>query len=244
MFTPAWKPPEDWQGERAQRGAERFLMIEYTYHNYEQLDPRHQPLYLSFVLRHLRSDPSIRRVLDAGCGDGNFAASVADAGFEVCGIDASEGGIRRAKSLYPQIQFAEGSVYSDLTKPFQSKQFDAIISIEVIEHLYSPRTFVLRVNEALRPGGLFIITTPYWGYLKNILLAITDRMDRALNPMWEGGHIKHWSYKKLRELLETSGFEYLAFKGAGRPIPYCWMGMAVAARKRLSDLSGGAVHRG
>jgi 2-polyprenyl-3-methyl-5-hydroxy-6-metoxy-1,4-benzoquinol methylase len=203
------------------------------YHNFNNPDPPHQPIYLGLIVSYLKGEDGIRRVLDAGCGDGNFAASLAEAGFEMYGIDLSPGGIAKGKQLYSDINFAEGSLYDDLTGIFKIPYDDAIVSIEVIEHLYSPRQFVRTAYASLRPGGLFIVTTPYWGYLKNILLAITNRIDRALTSLWEGGHIKHWSFKTLLTLLTDQGFEFVAFHGTGRRIPYLWNGMVMVVRKPL-----------
>ena len=105
--------------------------------------------------------------------------------------------------------------------------------ITSIEHLYSPRTFTRRALEALRPGGVLILTTPYWGYLKNLMIAVTNRTDRSLTALWEGGHIKHWSRQTLQTLGERQGFEFVAFEGAGRPIPFLWKGMMMVFRKPL-----------
>jgi len=85
--------------------------------------------------------------------------------------------------------------------------------------------------EALRTGGLMIITTPYWKYAKNLLLTITGRIDRALTALWEGGHIKHWSRATLTRLLTEAGFEFVAFHGRGRPIPFLWKNMVRIVRK-------------
>ena len=203
----------------------------YSYHGYDQPDPPHQPLYLALILESLRSNPNTRRVLDAGCGDGNFSASLLEAGFEMHGIDMSGGGIAKARNRYQAINFVEGSIYDDLGGLCGVDCFDAIVSVEVIEHLYSPRQFVRRSFSALRPGGLLIITTPYWGYLKNLALALSNRMDRSLTPLWDGGHIKHWSYRTLRQLLLEQGFEFKSFHGAGRKVPYLWSGMMMVVQK-------------
>jgi hypothetical protein len=58
--------------------------IEDTYHGYAHADPPHQPLYLDLMLKHLRAERA-QRVLDAGCGDGNFGASLAEAGYRMYG---------------------------------------------------------------------------------------------------------------------------------------------------------------
>jgi 2-polyprenyl-6-hydroxyphenyl methylase/3-demethylubiquinone-9 3-methyltransferase len=109
--------------------------------------------------------------------------------------------------------------------------------VETIEHLYNPRQLVRRVHEALRPGGIFIVTTPYWGYLKNVVLAITGRLDGALTALWDGGHIKHFSRRTLTSLVMEQGFDVMAFEGCGEGVraytPYLWNGMLMAFRKRV-----------
>jgi 2-polyprenyl-3-methyl-5-hydroxy-6-metoxy-1,4-benzoquinol methylase len=208
---------------------------EYQYQNFvSNPDPPHQPLYLRKVLEFLGSDSSISRVLDAGCGDGNFTVSLAASGYTMYGIDMSKSGIRIAEEREVG-QFAVASLYEDLLRPFDViDPFDAIISVEVIEHLYSPLTFVEQAHRALRPGGMLIVTTPYWGYLKNIALAVTNRMDGYLTPLWEGGHIKHFSRRTLTALMEENGLVEVYFGGDDvRRIPYLWMGMIMAFRKPL-----------
>lgn len=206
---------------------------DYTYKSYIQPDPPHQPMYLEKVIKWLRLDPQINTVLDAGCGDGNFCASVAEYGYKVYGIDLSESGIKIATER-DSGEFAVASMYDDLTSPFEQIEFyDSIIAIETIEHLYSPRIFVQRSFEALRPGGVIIITTPYWGYLKSIVLAFMNRIDRYHTALWDGGHIKHWSRNTLQQLMIEQNFEVVAFEGCGRPLPWLWSGMMMIFRKPI-----------
>ncbi len=194
-------------------------------------DPSHQPLYLDRMIYRLRSDPSIHTILDAGCGDGNFAASLAGAGFAVYGVDLGPA-IAVATSRDVGI-FRRASVYDDLIEPFSDVEaFDAIIAVEVIEHLYSPRDFIRRAEAALRPGGMLILTTPYWGYWKTLALALAGRVDEMHTALWDGGHIKHWSRKTLTALVEERSFRLTAFDGdARRPIPYLWRGMMLTFEK-------------
>ncbi|MDG5749444.1 class I SAM-dependent methyltransferase [Qipengyuania sp. XHP0207] len=212
----------------------------YTYADYdEKPDPSHRPMYLAPVLEALREIPPGSRVLDAGCGGGDFAIGLHEAGYEVLGSDASASAIRAARALGVG-RFEQASLYDDLLAPFGHPDISAIVCVEVIEHLYSPLTFVRRAHEALPDGGLLIVTTPYWGWLKNVALAVTNRMDRSLTALWEGGHIKHFSRRTLTQLLEENGFEPVAFRGAGetarqRRIPYLWSGMMMAFRKLPTD---------
>jgi 2-polyprenyl-6-hydroxyphenyl methylase/3-demethylubiquinone-9 3-methyltransferase len=117
--------------------------------------------------------------------------------------------------------------------------FEAIVCIEVIEHLYSPYTFARRAYDALSPGGTIVISTPYWGYLKNVALALSNRIDRSLTALWEGGHIKHFSRATLGRLFTDCGFEQAGFVGAGEGwrahAPYLWNGMLMAFRRPLQE---------
>jgi 2-polyprenyl-6-hydroxyphenyl methylase/3-demethylubiquinone-9 3-methyltransferase len=207
----------------------------YTYQDYDtRPDPSHRPMYLAAALDFLRPVPKGSAVLDAGCGGGDFAIGLAEAGYTVFGSDLSPSGIAHARSLGVG-EFTVSSLYEPLAAPFGRGSFDGIVCVEVIEHLYSPKTFAAMAYDALRPGGILVVTTPYWGYLKNIILAVTNRIDRSLTALWEGGHIKHFSRATLTQLMEEQGFETIGFKGCGeglrRYTPFVWNGMAMAFRK-------------
>jgi hypothetical protein len=85
-------------------------------------------------------------------------------------------------------------------------------------------------KQLLRSCGYLIISTPYHGYLKNLILALTNRWDAHPNPFWDGGHIKFWSRKTLSQLLNETGFRIVRFIGAGR-LPFLWKSMIVVAQK-------------
>ena len=124
------------------------------------------------------------------------------------------------------------SAYDDLRSSL-SREFDFVVSLEVIEHLFDPRLFLRRTFHALKPGGLLILSTPYHSYLKNVVLALSGRLDAHFTVLWDGGHIKFFSWPTLRTLLEEAGFLDLRFCGAGR-VPFLWKSMVVSARRPSS----------
>ena len=110
------------------------------------------------------------------------------------------------------------------------KKFKTIISTEVIEHLYDPRSFFDFAKNILTTagGGRLIVTTPYHGYLKNLALAVTGKMDLHHTVLWDGGHIKFFSRSTLTQMLSEQGFGVVGFAGAGR-LPWLWKSMIVSA---------------
>ena len=168
------------------------------------------------------------RVFEVGCGNGSVATWMASRGIEVSGIDFSESGIAQARRAYPELQLAVGSAYDDLSKVFG--QFPVVISLEVIEHLYFPRRFARSVFDLLEPGGTAFISIPFHGYLKNLALALTGRMDAHFTALWDGGHIKFFSEQTLGALLREAGFGTIRFLRVGRVAPLAKSMVAIASK--------------
>ncbi len=125
-------------------------------------------------------------------------------------------------------QFVHASVY-DIPFSDLGGDFDVVISTEVIEHLLYPRELIKAAKKCLKPNGLFILTTPYHGYIKNLVLALAGKMDSHFTVLWDGGHIKFFSVKTLTKLLAEEEFTNFKFEFAGR-LPYLWKSMIVSAK--------------
>jgi 2-polyprenyl-3-methyl-5-hydroxy-6-metoxy-1,4-benzoquinol methylase len=166
------------------------------------------------VLKALR-ELGPRRVLDIGCGNGWLSAQVAKAGITVTGIDFTPSGIERAKASFPDLELLVHDAGEPLPDALRG-QFDVVLSAEMIEHLFLPRTLFARAREALVPEGHVVITTPYHGYLKNLALAITGKFDHHWAVSSDFGHINFFSERTLAELARQCGFEPIAWDRAGR----------------------------
>ena len=185
-------------------------------------------VYLAPAVLTFLHDGAARRVLDLGCGNGTFTVRLANAGYDVVGIDASASGIRIASSLMPGMTFHQAPLEEPLPASLRG-QFDAVTAVEVIEHLPLPGVLCARAREALRPGGQFILTTPYHGYLKNLALAVSGQLDSHWQPWRDGGHIKFLSRATVTELIDREGFDVTGFVRVGR-IPPLAKSMVVDAR--------------
>lgn len=183
-----------------------------------------------FLLSQIKRPSTQVKILDAGCGNGYLAGCLAKDGFLVSAIDLTPENIVLARIAYPEVSFYEGSVYDDLTEIMPAGGWDVIVSSDVIEHLFSPQSFLKRMYSQIRPGGGLILTTPYHGYLKNLALSIFNAWDKHLTVDWEGGHIKFFSEKSLSHMLHEQGFENVIFHNSGR-VPYLWKSLNCLAIK-------------
>lgn len=204
--------------------------ISYEYRADSSVNLSHSYLF-STVSGLLGPLPLGSAVLDIGCGDGRFIALFQGRGWRCFGTDFSPTGIEIAQKVHPEATFflcnAE-SAGPEILK--RVGLVDAIISTEVIEHLYAPRAFLQTAYTVLKPGGVLVLTTPYHGYLKNLMLALTGSLDAHFTVLWDHGHVKFWSRKTLTRAVTEAGFEVLKFKGSGR-LPYLWRSMVLLLRK-------------
>ncbi len=171
--------------------------------------------------------PPPARVLDVGCGNGYLAGQLLERGYSVVGIDLSTSGVEIARRAHPKGRFEVLAGDERVLENLGEKPFDLVVSTETVEHLYDPQAFARGCFAATRPGGRFICSTPYHGYLKNLALALAGKWDGHLNPMWLGGHIKFWSRPTLTQLLRETGFVNTQFRAGGRA-PYLWMSMVMS----------------
>jgi 2-polyprenyl-3-methyl-5-hydroxy-6-metoxy-1,4-benzoquinol methylase len=195
-------------------------------------EPPHSCNYIAPAVLRIVRDLRATRVLDLGAGNGSLCGELAHAGHEVVGVEYDAVGVDIASRAFPAIPFHRFSVADDPTLLLRDHvAFDAVVSTEVIEHLYSPHQLVQYAHAVLRPGGHLVITTPYHGYLKNLALALAGHWDRHHTALWHGGHIKFFSRSSLSALLEQNGFDVIGFEGVGR-LPWLWKSMLMTARKR------------
>ncbi|MBN1139594.1 MAG: class I SAM-dependent methyltransferase, partial [Anaerolineae bacterium] len=126
------------------------------------------------------------RLLDIGCGSGDFLLGMQERGWQVFGLDISP----EAAALARQngLDVFGGHL---LEAPYQEHSFDLVTMWDVLEHLHDPAAYLVRVAQLLKPGGRFVVTLPN-----------PHSVDfRLFGPVWTGLDVPRHLYVLSRPVL-------------------------------------------
>jgi methionine biosynthesis protein MetW len=148
------------------------------------------------------------RCLDLGCGDGATCGVFLKANTaEYVGVDISEAAVERARA-----RGLDARRIDDATRlPFPDHSFDAVVSVEVLEHLFLPQPVAREVLRVLKPGGTFFVTVPNVAYWRRRLELAAGRWNPAGDGLsipqpWRDPHIRFFTRSRLRDMLLGAGF--------------------------------------
>jgi SAM-dependent methyltransferase len=96
------------------------------------------------------------RLLEVGCAHGALVKLLDLAGFEAVGMEMDDSIVRKARAWF-DIEVVEGPVES---MPEDTKKFDVVVMLDVLEHLPQPLDTVRAIVRLLKPDGLLVIQSP------------------------------------------------------------------------------------
>lgn len=146
------------------------------------------------------------KILDYGCGTGNFIKQAKGLGYDVYGFDISHNSAKSA-SEFSGCPVKSGAINA---ATFPKTHFDLITSFDVIEHIEDFKQVILFWHKWLKPKGLLIISTP----------DLSSWDHRLFKEKWFGftkipQHINYFDRDSILKVLEKSGFEVLNIQTCG-----------------------------
>jgi len=174
------------------------------YGQYEMPTPQAN---LAETARLLASNaPKTATILDIGCGDGSFLTEMHRLGYEnLVGFDQSPG-LERAQALGFGRFFRSGvGEFLAQCEAGAGTKADAVVMINVLEHVPEPLTLLKRLHGILPPGGLVCVTVPNdFSPLQRAFLTV-----KGHEPwfVWLPDHLNYFSFDTLRGALNATGFD-------------------------------------
>jgi len=162
----------------------------------------------------VKNQPSLNRVMEIGCGTGEFLALLESRGLETAGVEFADSANR--------VKF-KGKLYvgrmEDIDVPPGS--FDAVLLLNVIEHLSDPPAVLRKIKTMLRPGGILLLRHPnsdlfYFPpyrytvevgkYLMHRWLVSKGRKTKFTLLGFQNQHLFYFNRRIIERLLQESGF--------------------------------------
>jgi 2-polyprenyl-3-methyl-5-hydroxy-6-metoxy-1,4-benzoquinol methylase len=140
-------------------------------------------------------------VAEIGCGIGTFVCLLQSLGFDASGYELSRSWCSFLKDKLDIKIYAE-----KFENTFDSdKLYDAIVLIDVLEHLYDPLELIKRISTRLKPNGFLLIQTPNFDPSKNYISACNENLN-FLRYLLPEEHIYLFSRESIKKLLGECGF--------------------------------------
>lgn len=171
------------------------------------------------VMLHIRARYGAWRILGIGRGAQTLCRDLRNLGYSAAAIEPGENG--GAGRFCPP--FLETSCIQDAA-------FDMAVSIESDALLNTPAALVALAASHLAHGGVFVLSMPYGGSLKNLLITLCEWWRLPFYAALDGGYLQRWSRKSLIALLEAQHFTVMEFIGVRGP-SLQWESLVLVAKK-------------
>lgn len=149
-------------------------------------------------------------MLDLGSGDGRITGHLARHGARVMGTDPSHVAVERARAGYPGIRFEPSA--PDGALPFPDGSFDAVVCLNVLEHVADTQRLMSEARRVSRPGAWIAIAVPHHGRVQRAWTALAS-FERHYDPLEPT--VRFYTRRSLASLLAQFGYGDVELVAAG-----------------------------
>ncbi len=169
-----------------------------------------------YLIENWLTSVSGRNVAEIGCGKGLFSKALAKSGWRLTCLDPATRSLRRTAKFLAHSQLQADYLQGEPEKlPLVNEQFDAVVSVNLLEFADNPQAALEEAFRVLKPGGKAVIVVfrrfTFWA-----LRAVAEELrknDRSRN-------FTAFSRREFRELLANSGFIVYSLKIKARFLPF------------------------
>jgi 2-polyprenyl-3-methyl-5-hydroxy-6-metoxy-1,4-benzoquinol methylase len=149
--------------------------------------------------------PDASRILEIGCGEGNFAKALRAARpeLEIVGVELCESAARTASSVLDRV--IVGNV-ERIDLPYED-YFDCVIFADVLEHLVDPWRMLRRAKNLLRREGAIVASIPNVQHSRVLINLILGRWEYEEYGIMDSTHLRFFTRKSIRSLFTSTGYE-------------------------------------
>ncbi len=150
-------------------------------------------------------------VLDVGCGEGFFASELVKDGNRVTGIDNRL--LPVENSVFEQYCAADlDQGMTSAVGELQGRRFDRVLLLDVLEHLGRPEEIVEECHGVLKREGFLIVSVPNIANIAVRLTLLFGRFNYAERGILDKTHVRFFTRKTARRLLEENGYSIVEEK--------------------------------
>lgn len=143
----------------------------------------------------LKYVPIKGKVLDVACGFGEFADILKEIGFEVVCVD----GAGRLIEDIKQRGYEGYKINLEYQKlPFGNNEFDIVVSLDTIEHIWNTGHYLAEIVRVLKPSGYAIFTTPNYNCWTYRIVHLLGNLEKIT---YKNAHMKFYTAKSFRQEL-------------------------------------------
>ncbi|MBP9865274.1 MAG: class I SAM-dependent methyltransferase [Candidatus Omnitrophica bacterium] len=177
------------------------------------------PKILNRISLSFPPSPFPAHVLDLGCGTGELALVLSEAGFQVTGVDVSKQSLVKAKEIAPAGCFLE----ADMTKlPVPDHSMDAVFAMTSLEFCRDKTKALQEIRRVLKPGGFFYLEVRNADFVLNVVSGKWKRFftRTRLLKVYPAESFKDLAYEEWRSLFREASFKIEQEYSSLRPWAY------------------------
>jgi SAM-dependent methyltransferase len=181
-------------------------------------------------LSAMRFLPPSGSILELGCASGDFSRVLMDRGFEVAGVELDGEAAELARAAGVEVRQMDLAL--DEFPQAMNARFDAVLAMDVIEHVPEPSRLLRKLRQSLRDPGRVIVTGPNVAYWAVRWALLRGRWQYVEAGILDRDHLRFYTFDTWVELANSCGFDVVRSEACDGfiPLEHRWLKIPLLCR--------------